>query len=281
MGRDCRVTGRPVNRNRLQFGGGAAARPAATLADAMPTFEATDFYDLEALLTAEERQLRDRVRRWVDERFLPVVTEHYRAGTFPMELVPELAAARCLRAGDQGPWLPRAWGNVAAGLIMQELERGDSGLRTFASVQGSLAMMAIDLFGSEEQKSRWLPEMARGTKLGCFGLTEPDFGSNPGGMVTRARKTSRWLPAERREEMDRQRDDRRCRDCLGQSRWRTGGRSGERRRDPRFPRGEGDTGFHREIDRGQALAPRGADGGDRVRRLRAAGRARCCRKAAA
>ncbi|MBA2435505.1 MAG: acyl-CoA dehydrogenase family protein [Chthoniobacterales bacterium] len=154
----------------------------------MSTFEATDFYDLDALLTPDERQIRDRVRRWVDERFLPVVTEHYRAGTFPIDLVPELA-----ELGAFGPTIKGhgclGLGNVAGGLILQELERGDSGLRTFASVQGSLAMMAIDLFGSEEQKSRWLPEMARGAKLGCFALTEPDFGSNPGGMITRARKT--------------------------------------------------------------------------------------------
>ncbi len=155
----------------------------------MPPFEATDFYDLDSLLTPDERQLRDRVRRWVDERFLPVVAEHYRAGTFPMELVPELAQLGVFGPTIKGHGCP-GLGNVAGGLIMQELERGDSGLRTFASVQGSLAMMAIDLFGSEEQKSRWLPEMARGTKLGCFGLTEPDFGSNPGGMVTRARKTT-------------------------------------------------------------------------------------------
>ncbi len=154
----------------------------------MSTFEATDFYDLDALLTPDERQIRDRVRRWVDERFLPVVTEHYRAGTFPIDLVPELAELGAFGPTIKGHGCP-GLGNVAGGLIMQELERGDRGLRTFASVQGSLAMMAIDLFGSEEQKSRWLPEMARGAKLGCFALTEPDFGSNPGGMITRARKT--------------------------------------------------------------------------------------------
>ncbi len=155
----------------------------------MSNFEAADFYDLDALLTPEERQLRDRVRGWVEERFLPVVTQHYRDGTFPLELVPELAQLQAFGPAIQGHGCP-GLGNVAAGLIMQELERGDSGLRTFASVQGSLAMTAIDLFGSEEQKSRWLPEMARGTKLGCFALTEPDFGSNPGGMISRARKTA-------------------------------------------------------------------------------------------
>ena len=153
-----------------------------------PAFKATDFYQLDDLLTVEERSLRDGVRRWVEERFLPVVRQHYRDGTFPMELVPELA-----QLGAFGPSIKghgcAGLGSVAAGLIMQELERGDSGLRTFASVQGSLAMMAIDLFGSEEQKSRWLPAMARGEKLGCFALTEPDFGSNPAGLRCRARKT--------------------------------------------------------------------------------------------
>jgi glutaryl-CoA dehydrogenase len=154
----------------------------------MATFQATDFYDLDALLTPDERRVRDRVRHWVDDRFSPVVVQHYRAGTFPLELVPELA-----QLGAFGPAIKghgcAGLGNVAAGLIMQELERGDSGLRTFASVQGSLAMMAIDLFGSEEQKSRWLPGMAQGAKLGCFALTEPDFGSNPGGLRCRAQKS--------------------------------------------------------------------------------------------
>lgn len=155
----------------------------------MATFEAADFYNLEELLTAEERRIRDDVRRWVQERFLPVVAQHYRDGTFPMDLVPELA-----RLGAFGPSIKGygcgGLGSVASGLIMQELERGDSGLRTFASVQGSLAMMAINLFGSEEQKNRWLPTMAKGEKLGCFALTEPDFGSNPGGLRCRAQKTA-------------------------------------------------------------------------------------------
>src|SRR6187401_338359 len=155
----------------------------------MGSFEAVDFYNLEELLTADERRTRDAVRQWVQERFLPVVAQHYRDGTFPMELVPELG-----QLGVFGPSIKGhgcgGLGSVAAGLMMQELERGDSGLRTFASVQGSLAMMAINLFGSEEQKSRWLPAMARGTKLGCFALTEPDFGSNPGGMLARARQTA-------------------------------------------------------------------------------------------
>jgi glutaryl-CoA dehydrogenase len=153
----------------------------------MPTFQATDFYDLDSLLTSDERRIRDSVRGWVDEIFLPVVAQHYRAGTFPMEFVTALGQLGVFGPTITGHGCP-GLGNVAAGLIMQELERGDSGLRTFASVQGSLAMMAIDLFGSEEQKSRWLPEMAQGAKLGCFALTEPDFGSNPAGLRCRAIK---------------------------------------------------------------------------------------------
>jgi glutaryl-CoA dehydrogenase len=155
----------------------------------MPTFEAADFYNLEELLTADERRIRDDVRTWVDARFLPVVAQHYRDGTFPTELVPELAKLNAFGPSIRG-YGCAGFGSVASGLIMQELERGDSGLRTFASVQGSLAMMAINLFGSEEQKNRWLPEMAQGRKLGCFALTEPDFGSNPGGLQCRARKTA-------------------------------------------------------------------------------------------
>lgn len=154
----------------------------------MRTFEAADFFQLDELLTADQCRLRDDLREWVQTRFLPVVAQHYRDGTFPMELVPEMA-----RLGVFGPSIKgygcAGLGSIAAGLMMQELERGDSGLRTFASVQGSLAMMAISLFGSEEQKKRWLPAMARGEKLGCFALTEPEFGSNPGGLRCRARKT--------------------------------------------------------------------------------------------
>ncbi len=155
----------------------------------MSRFEEPDFYELNDLYSAEERRIRDSVRAWVDERFLPDIQRHYRDGTFPLELAPELA-----RLGVFGPSIKghgcAGLGAIACGLMMQELERGDSGLRTFASVQGSLAMMAINLFGSEDQKQRWLPAMARGEKIGCFGLTEPDFGSNPAGMQTRARKTA-------------------------------------------------------------------------------------------
>ncbi len=153
------------------------------------TFTAADFYQLDDLLTPDERRLRDATRAWVEARFLPVIAQHYRAGTFPLELVPELAELGVFGPGIKGHGCA-GLGSVASGLIMQELERGDSGLRTFASVQGSLAMTAIDLFGSEEQKSRWLPAMARGEKLGCFALTEPGAGSNPAGLQCRARKTA-------------------------------------------------------------------------------------------
>jgi glutaryl-CoA dehydrogenase len=120
---------------------------------------------------------------------MPLIQQHNRAGTFPLELAPELGQLGALGAHIEGYGCPGR-SPLAYGLVMQELERGDSGLRTFASVQGALAMQAIYGFGSEEQKQRWLPGMARGEKLGCFGLTEPDHGSNPGGMVTRATRTS-------------------------------------------------------------------------------------------
>ena len=155
----------------------------------MSAFESSDFLQLDDLLTPEERGVRDSVRAWVDSRFMPLVVQHHRNGTFPLELAPELG-----QLGVFGPTITAdestALGNVAAGLIMQELERGDSGLRTFASVQGSLAMMAIHLFGSDEQRRRWLPPLRAGTEFGSFALTEPDFGSNPAGLRCRARKTA-------------------------------------------------------------------------------------------
>lgn len=155
----------------------------------MGTFNGVDFLNLDSLLTEAERDLRGRVREWVSRRVLPLVPQHYAAGTFPMELVPELAGFGAFGGSIHG-YGCAGLGSIAYGLMMQELERGDTGLRTFASVQGALAMNSIYSFGSEDQKQRWLPPMAKGEKLGCFGLTEPDHGSNPGGMVTRAAKTA-------------------------------------------------------------------------------------------
>jgi len=157
-------------------------------------FSGLDFYDLDGQLSAEERAVRDTVRAWVDEHVLPVISQCYLEGRFPRELIPGLA-----ELGVLGANLPEDYGcaglnNVAYGLIMQELERGDSGIRSFASVQGALVMYPIHAFGTAEQKKRWLPAMAQGKAIGCFGLTEPDFGSNPAGMLTTARETSKgWV----------------------------------------------------------------------------------------
>jgi glutaryl-CoA dehydrogenase len=153
-------------------------------------FEGVDFYQLEGQLSEEERAVRDTVRAWVDEHLMPVIGECYIEGRFPKQLIPGLA-----ELGVLGANLPEEYGcaglnNVAYGLIMQELERGDSGIRSFASVQGALVMYPIFAFGSDAQKQHWLPRLAAGKEIGCFGLTEPDYGSNPGGMITTARETA-------------------------------------------------------------------------------------------
>jgi glutaryl-CoA dehydrogenase len=148
-------------------------------------FHGTDLFRLDALLSPDERLVRDNVARWVDERFLPVVTEHHRAGTFPVELRTEMGELGLLGTSLSGYGCP-GMSSVEYGLAMQELERGDSGLRSFASVQGSLAMYPIWAYGSEMLKDRFLPKMAQGELIGCFGLTEPDHGSDPAGMATRA-----------------------------------------------------------------------------------------------
>jgi glutaryl-CoA dehydrogenase len=156
----------------------------------MASFQGVDYFDLDSLLSEEERMIRDTVREWVDDNLMPVIEEAYIERKFPRELIPQMA-----ELGMFGANLPEEYGcaglnNVAYGLIMQELERGDSGIRSFASVQGALCMYPIYAFGSEEQKQSYLPDMARGEVIGCFGLTEPDFGSNPGGMITRATRSS-------------------------------------------------------------------------------------------
>lgn len=148
----------------------------------------SDFFNIDSALTEEERAVRHSVRAWVNDRVLPIIGACYVEGRFPKELIAEMGSQ-----GFLGANLPEAYGcaglnNVAYGLIMQELERGDSGIRSFASVQGALVMYPIYAFGSEEQKQRLLPAMAKGEVIGCFGLTEPDFGSNPSGMITMAKE---------------------------------------------------------------------------------------------
>jgi glutaryl-CoA dehydrogenase len=151
----------------------------------MEKFRGIDYYAIESLLSEEERMVRDAVRDWVEAEFLPVVTEHHRAGTFPMELAAKLGELGVFGATLKG-YGCAGLNNVAYGLIMQELERGDSGLRSFASVQSGLVMYPIHRYGSDAHKERWLPGLQQGSLIGCFGLTEPDHGSDPGSMKTRA-----------------------------------------------------------------------------------------------
>ena len=165
-----------------------AAESVAALPSVQLAPRDSDLYNIDAALTEEERAVRDSVRQFVNDRVLPIIGKAYVEGKFPKELIPELA-----ELGVLGANLPEEYGcaglnNVAYGLIMQELERGDSGIRSFASVQGALVMYPIYAFGSEEQRRRWLPRMAAGEVIGCFGLTEPDYGSNPSGMITTARE---------------------------------------------------------------------------------------------
>jgi glutaryl-CoA dehydrogenase len=150
-------------------------------------FKGIDYYDIESELSQEARLVRDTARAFVEREFLPTISAHYRAGTFPLELAPRMGTLGMFGANLSGYGLP-AIDNISYGLLMQELERGDSGLRSFASVQGALVMYPILTFGSEAQKERWLPLLASGRAIGCFGLTEPDHGSDPAGMTTRAEK---------------------------------------------------------------------------------------------
>lgn len=153
----------------------------------MADFKGVDFYRFDRNLSDEERGVRDTVRRFVDQKFMPLIKDHFRDGTFPMELAQEMGAMGLLGSAVKGPGCP-GLSYTHYGLICQELERGDSGLRSFASVQGSLVMWPIATYGSEEQKAKWLPELAAGRKIGCFGLTESGHGSDPGSMETRAVK---------------------------------------------------------------------------------------------
>ena len=151
----------------------------------MQKFRGVDYYEIEELFTEQERMVRDTARAFVDEEVLPVIRAHHRAGTFPTALIPKMGALGFFGANLKGYGCAGV-SNVAYGLMMQELERGDSSIRSCASVQGALVMYPIHAFGSEAQKERWIPRLASGEVIGCFGLTEPDHGSDPGGMTTKA-----------------------------------------------------------------------------------------------
>ncbi|MHB8580264.1 MAG: acyl-CoA dehydrogenase family protein [Ignavibacteriaceae bacterium] len=154
----------------------------------MHKFSGVDYYNIDSLLLEDELMIRDTVRDFVSAEIIPVIEKHNREGSFPLQVVRKMG-----ELGLFGTTLPQKYNcaelnNVSYGLVLQELERGDSGIRSFVSVQSSLVMYPIYTFGSEEQKDFWLPRLATGEKIGCFGLTEPDFGSNPGGMITKAQK---------------------------------------------------------------------------------------------
>jgi len=153
----------------------------------MKKFESPDFYNVDSLLATDEKQIRDVIRQFVDQEIMPTIADDYEKGRFPKQLIPMLAELGTLGATIHG-YECAGLSYTSYGLIMQELERGDSGIRSFVSVQGALCMYPISAFGSEELKKKYLPKMAKGEWIGCFGLTEPDFGSNPGGMRTTARK---------------------------------------------------------------------------------------------
>lgn len=153
----------------------------------MNKFQGVDYYLLDDLLTDEEKMIRNSVRDYVEDKFVPLIEECYMKGEFPSHVIPEIGEMGVLGCALKG-YGCAGLNSISYGLICQELERGDSGLRSFASVQSSLVMYPIHTFGSEEQKQKWLPKLASGEAIGCFGLTEPDFGSNPNGMITRAKR---------------------------------------------------------------------------------------------
>ena len=153
----------------------------------MARFPGVDYLRIDSLFSEQELLVRETARRFVDERVLPLIRDCFRDARFPRELIPEMASLGFLGANLEG-YGCAGMSNVEYGLIMQELERGDSGLRSFVSVQGALVMYPILTFGSEEQKQAWLPRLQSGTAIGCFGLTEPGFGSNPAGMLTKAKR---------------------------------------------------------------------------------------------
>src|SRR5229473_5097941 len=159
----------------------------------MPRFPGVDYLLIDSLFSEQELMVRQTARQFVDERVLPLIRDCFRDGRFPKELIPEMGRLGFFGANLEG-YGCAGMNNVEYGLIMQELERGDSGIRSFASVQGGLVMYPILTYGSEEQRQKWLPRLQSGEAVGCFGLTEPGFGSNPAGMRTRARRDgSEWI----------------------------------------------------------------------------------------
>src|SRR5581483_9268681 len=184
------AAGRRARAGAQRGSAGPSHQPLAPLGrrtGVMEKFRGVDYYGMDELLTEEQRMMRDAVRDWVEAKFLPIVNQHHRDGTFPTELARDLGEMGVFGATLKG-YGCAGLDNVAYGLIMQELERGDSGLRSFASVQSGLVMYPIYAYGSDAQKDRWLPRLQSGAALGCFGLTEPDHGSDPGSMKTRAVK---------------------------------------------------------------------------------------------
>ena len=199
----------------------------------MAGFGGVDYIDFDSQLNDEEKLVRQTARQFVDNEVIPIIEKHSREGTFPMHLVPQLGELGFFGANLQG-YGCAGMSNVAYGLVTQELERGDSGLRSFVSVQSALVMYPIYAYGSDAQKEKWLPLLQSGKAIGCFGLTEPQFGSNPGGMLTRAVKKGDRLRAERRKNVDHQRLHRGRGGGVGQVRRRKNSRVSGGERHARF-----------------------------------------------
>ena len=180
----------------------------------MAKFAGVDYLLIDSLFSEQELLVRQTARQFVEDRVVPIVKDCFREGRFPKELIPELGHLGFLGANLEG-YGCAGMSNVEYGLVMQELERGDSGLRSFVSVQGALVMYPILTYGTDEQKERWLPKMAKGEAIGCFGLTEPGFGSNPAGMATKAVKDGNGLGDQWRKDLDHQRDGGGCSDLSG------------------------------------------------------------------
>src|SRR5450755_866220 len=177
----------PENRRDWLLGHRARGNRLARKERSMAGFGGVDFIDFDSQLNDEEKLVRQTARQFVENEIIPIIEKHSREGTFPKHLVPQLGELGFFGANLHG-YGCAGMSNVAYGLMTQELERGDSGLRSFVSVQGALVMYPIYTYGSDAQKDKWLPLLQQGKAIGCFGLTEPQFGSNPSGMLTRAVK---------------------------------------------------------------------------------------------